>query len=115
LFSTAAHSHRNLRRENSLHQEKKRILKLSPSNFNSGDSDARGQFTFSIFSEDMKLFGHRTQKEDVEKRNKWRKQFTLHKFPFAIYNHVQDLPSYEDAVRALVYRRNSDIVKKRYP
>lgn len=115
LFSTAAHSHRNLCRENSIHQEKKRILKLTPSTVNSGDSDARGQFKFSIFSEEMKLFGHRTQKEDVEKRIEWRKQLNPHKFPFAIYNHVQDLPSYKDAVRALVYRRNSDIVKKRYP
>jgi hypothetical protein len=78
----------------------------------------------TIFSSKIMLFGPRYEKEAVSIREQWRKQFQealsnsrceLRKFPFAIYNDKQNEASYENAVRALVYRSNSGITKKRYP
>jgi hypothetical protein len=118
VFDEATQSHIEFRREGSLYKEKHRISKLPVTRSNTAGE---------IFSSEMKFFGPRYEKVNVEKRRQWREQFKLahknhdtessefQKFPFAVYNDIQDLSSYEDIVRALVRRSNSDVTKKRYP
>jgi hypothetical protein len=108
-------SHYEFRREGSLHEERKRVSELRTTKENA----------CCPFVSELKCFLPRSQKIDVQKRMKWRKQFEealpddlkgKSKFPFAIYQDNSKLPelNFFDAVRALVLR-NSGIIKKRYP
>lgn len=112
------------RRNGSLYKEKKRISDLKKYIQDLPPNITRSDDAGTIFSPKIKLLGPRHEKEAVSIREQWRKQFQeallksqceLRKFPFAIYNDKQNEASYENAVRALVYRSNSGITKKRYP